>query len=252
MVAAWRSGKAAVRSRSIEVLDFGGATTYTRCLDIAPDPLPGGIMASSPAARLLVPILLHALAAGAAAQEPYLAGKSGEWITAAAVLAAPEALRDGAEVRAWTDDSHLVTLRPGNNSIVCLGPRPGVEGFAVACYHESLEAFMERGRELLRQGVEGRERDELRWQDIRDGTLDMPAAAMVYNLRLPDTDFDPATVDPATGARLHALYIRDATAEATGLPARPTDGAWLMFAGTPSAHVMFFMPPRAADEDGGS
>lgn len=198
-------------------------------------------MSRSPA---VLAACLIGLASGAAAgQEHPIGGKSMEWVIAATVLAAPEALRDGAEVRAWTDDGHLTTLREGSNGIICLGPRPDAEGFAVACYHDSLEPFMERGRELLRQGVEGRERDEVRWSEIRDGTLDMPAAAMVYNLRLPDDDFDPATTDPATGQRLHALYMRDATSESTGVPARPGDGPWLMFDGTPSAHLMISIPP---------
>jgi hypothetical protein len=186
-------------------------------------------------------------AAPAAGQDPYLAGHTADWVIAAAPLAAPEPLRADAEVRAWTGDGHLVTLREGSNELICLGPRPGAEGFAVACYHASLEPFMERGRELLRQGVEGRERDGVRWREIADGTLPMPAAAMVYNLRFPDASFDPATADPATGRRLHSLYMRDATAEATGLPARPGDGPWLMFEGTPSAHLMISIPPRPAD-----
>jgi hypothetical protein len=208
-------------------------------------------MTRSPAPLLFIPVLVLAATDTGSAQEPYLAGHTADWLVAAAPLAAPEPLRDGAEVRAWTEDGHLVTLREGSNAIICLGPRPGEDGFAVACYHDSLEPFMERGRELLRDGVEGRERDEVRWREIREGVLPMPAAAMVYNLRLPDADFDPAAADPATGRRLHALYMRDATAEALGIPARPADGPWLMFDGTPSAHVMISIPPRPAEPEGG-
>jgi hypothetical protein len=204
-------------------------------------------MTRSYAALLIVPLLIHGATTTTSAQEPYLAGHTADWLIAAAPLAAPEPLREGAEVRAWTHDGHLVTLREGANAIICLGPRPGDEGFAVACYHQSLEPFMERGRELLRHGVEGPARDEVRWREIRDGVLAMPAAAMVYNLRLPDADFDPATTDPATGRRLHALYMRDITPEETGLPARPGEGPWLMFPGTPSAHVMISLPPRPPD-----
>jgi hypothetical protein len=200
-------------------------------------------------ALFVVGLSVVTLASTATGQEPFLAGHTADWLIAAAPLAAPAPLRDGAEVRAWTDDGHLVTLREGSNAIICLGPRPGDEGFPVACYHRSLEPFMERGRELLRLGVEGRERDEVRWREISDGVLAMPAAAMVYNLRLPDADFDPATVDPATGRRLHALYMRDATPEDTGLPGRPGDGPWLMFPGTPSAHVMISLPVREPEPD---
>jgi hypothetical protein len=205
---------------------------------------------------LAVPVLVLVVAAGlvavhaesAAAQQPYLAGQTSEWVIAAAPLAAPAPLREGAEVRAWTEDGQLVVLRPGTNGLVCLGPRPGAEGFMVACYHDSLEPFMARGRALLREGVEGRERDEIRWREIDEGSLAMPAAAMVYNLGLPSADFDPATVDPATGRRLHALYLRGARAEELGVPARPTEGLpWLMFDGTPSAHLMISIPPRAPE-----
>lgn len=173
-----------------------------------------------------------------AADEAVLNGKTAEWLVASAVLAAPLALRDEAEVRAWTADDRLVTLRPGTNGLICLADRPGDDRFAAACYHEGLEPFMERGRELSRQGVEGMARQEMRWAEIQDGTLPMPAAGMVYNLSFPSEDFDPATTDPATGGRLHAIYMSGATAESTGLPTTPGDGPWLMFPGTPSAHVM--------------
>lgn len=173
------------------------------------------------------------------------AAKSAEWLIASAVLAAPAELRADAEVRGWTpagDD--LVVLRPGTNDIICLADRPDLEGFAAACYHAALEPFMERGRALRRQGIDGGRNNETRWSEIRAGTLPMPVAAMVYNLRLPDTDFDPATIDPATGSRLHALYIRDATPESTGLPVQPGDAPWLMLPGTPSAHVMIVLPTK--------
>lgn len=173
------------------------------------------------------------------------AAKSAEWLIASAVLAAPAELRADAEVRGWTpagDD--LVILRPGTNDIICLADRPDLEGFAAACYHDTLEPFMERGRELRRQGIDGGRNNETRWSEIRAGTLPMPVAAMVYNLRLPDTDFDPATTDPAIGSRLHSLYIRDATPESTGLPVQPGDAPWLMLPGTPSAHVMIVLPTK--------
>lgn len=190
--------------------------------------------------------LMLFLAAGpVVAQQATSGADRTAWQIASAVLAAPQPLRDGAEVRAWTPDDALVVLRPGTNDLICLADRPDGESFNAACYHASLEPFMERGRALRRQGVDGAARDETRWAEIAAGTLPMPAMAMVYNLRLPSEDFDPATVDPATGNRLHALYIRDATAASTGLPAQPGDGPWLMAAGTPSAHVMISLPPKA-------
>jgi hypothetical protein len=194
-------------------------------------------------AAYLVGGLLAGGARPAAAQHELL-DRSPEWLIASAVLAAPAPLREGAEIRAWTAAEDLVLLRAGTNGIICLAGRPDASGFAAACYHASLEPFMERGRELRRQGIEGARRDEMRWKEIEDGTLPMPAMAMVYNLRFPTADFDPGTVDPATGSRLHAIYLPGATAESTGLSALPSDEPWLMLPGTPSAHVMITLPRK--------
>jgi hypothetical protein len=178
------------------------------------------------------------------APEPADTARSVEWLIASAVLAAPEPLRAGAEVRGWQPDGSLRTLREGSNGIICLADRPEGARFSVACYHDSLEPFMARGRQLTAQGINGPERDAMRWREIEAGTLHMPDAAMVYNLSFPSKDFDPATTNPATGARLYSLYLRGATPETLGLPAQPGADPWLMHPGTPSAHVMIGLPPR--------
>lgn len=195
------------------------------------------------AATALAALLILAGPRPGLAQRPP-APDNTDWLIASAVLAAPAPLRDGAEVRGWTDDGKLVTLRPGTNAIICLADRPDTDGFAAACYHAGLEPFMARGRELTRQGVQGARRNEIRWEEIEAGTLPMPDVAMVYNLRFPSKDFDPATTDPATGSRLHALYIPGATTESTGVSALPSDEPWLMLPGTPSAHVMISLPRK--------
>lgn len=179
-------------------------------------------------------------------------GRTMDWMIESAALAAPEGLREEAEVRAWTDDGDLAVLREGTNDIICLADRPEEPGFHAACYHASLEPFMERGRELNREGVPAAARNQVRWDEIEAGTLPMPVAGAVYNLGFADADFDPAEIDPATGSRLHAIYVSGATAESTGLPATPVDGPWLMLAGTPSAHVMISLPTRSAEDPGGT
>ncbi|CAN5809517.1 hypothetical protein BH23GEM9_BH23GEM9_37610 [soil metagenome] len=198
-------------------------------------------------AALLQCLAVTVTCVAATAQTPVTQGKPAEWQIASAVLALPEPLRAHAEVRGWSGDA-LVTLRTGTNGIICLADRTEQEGFAAACYHDSLEPFMERGRELTRQGVAGAERDETRWHEIEAGTLPMPAMAMVYNLRHSTDDFDPATFDPATAARLHAFYIRGATPESTGVSALPSAEPWLMSPGTPTAHIMIAIPARPAVE----
>lgn len=201
------------------------------------------------AAAILV--LAPATAAPQQAAGVNLGDKSPDWLVASAALAAPASYRDGAEVRAWTDGDHLVTLRAGTNDMICIADRPGDGQFRAACYHASLEPFMESGRALARQGLEGMERQRARWAEIEAGRVSMPAAAMVYNLGFETEDFDPHTMDPATGSRLHVVYMRDATAESTGLPTSGGDGPWLMFPGSPSAHVMISLPPRPEAPGGG-
>lgn len=216
---------------------FSRRSILSRSVERVGRPLPAALLAG--AALLAAPGTTSAQSG-----DVVLEGKTVEWLVASAALAAPAELREGAEVRGWTADDHLVTLREGSNGIICLADRPGDGHFSAACYHEGLEPFMERGRELRREGVAGGDRNERRWAEIEAGELSMPVAAMVYNLGFPDEEFDPATTDPATGGRLHALYIRNATSEATGLPTRPGPEPWLMFPGTPSAHVMIAVPAR--------
>lgn len=180
-----------------------------------------------------------------------LNGKTVEWLVETAVLAAPASLRAGAEVRGWTAEDRLVPLREGSNGLICLADRPGDGELGVACYHDSLEPFMERGRELRRAGLEGMERQEARWREIEAGEIAMPAAAMVYNLGHDSEDIDPATFDPTAAHRLHVIYMTGATGESTGITTQPGDGPWLMFPGTPSAHVMIGISPEEGRDGGG-
>jgi len=123
--------------------------------------------------------------------------------------------------------------------MTCLASDPKVERFHVACYHKVLEPFMARGRELRAQGVTGPEVDSVRFREVRSGKLKLPEGpAALYSLT--GTAYDPATTT-ATGARpLFVLYIPNGTAESTGLSAKPSQTSpWIMFPGTPKAHIMF-------------
>lgn len=176
---------------------------------------------------------------------------SREWLVSGAVLPLPPDMRDGAEVRVRTGTPDLRTIREGSNNMICLADEPG-GGFHAACYHESLEPFMRRGRELSAQGLEGMERQRARWEDVEAGEVPVPnRPTMVYNLNFESEAIDPDTVDWREGGRLHATYIPYATPEQTGLttesnPVEP----WLMFPGTPSAHIMMMIPPRAVGGEG--
>jgi hypothetical protein len=158
---------------------------------------------------------------------------------AAAVLPLPADLRASATVMGYAPDGKFVTLREGTGAMICLASNPKGDGFHVACYHRALEPFMARGRELRAEGVTGPQVDTVRFREARSGKLTLPKEpALLYSLT--GGSFDPAT-GMVTGARpLFVVYIPYATSESTGLSARAIRGApWIMFPGTPKAHIMF-------------
>ena len=165
---------------------------------------------------------------------------------AGALAAAPEDRREGAAVLGYAPDGGLVTLREGSNEIVCLADRPGDDRFHVACYHRSLEPYMQRGRELRAAGVESAESFRIRHEEADSGRLEMPEEpAALYNLGGPASIFDPATGEVTGGSWVWVVYTPWATEESTGLPTTPlAPGApWIMRPGTASSHIMI-VPPR--------
>lgn len=160
---------------------------------------------------------------------------------AEAVLAAPPSLREEATVLGYDGAGLLTTLRQGEGPLVCLADDPAEAGFHVACYHESLDPFMARGRELRRSGVEGERVDSVRLAEVRDGVLPMPDhPAALYNLDADAPPANPAAGPPENARRLHVLYLPNATPEQVGLSTdHAWGGPWMGSSGTAKAHVMF-------------
>lgn len=158
----------------------------------------------------------------------------------AALSAAPEDLRDGARVIGRDAQGRLTDLRAGRNEIVCLADDPDAEGFSVACYHESLDPFMSRGRALRAEGHPQGVVDSIRAAEVESGRLPMPEApATLYVRSGPEGSFDPATGSLEGASLRWVVYVPYATSESTGLSTRPARGApWLMFPGTYRAHIM--------------
>lgn len=164
---------------------------------------------------------------------------------AAAVQAAPEDRRAGATVLGYDGTGALVTLRSGTNDIVCLADDPKDATFSVACYHKDLEPFMARGRDLLAKGIKSKEREETRWKEIESGAIKMPREPRTLHV-LSGSGFDVAAGTIADAYLRWVIYTPFATPETTGLPIKPVPGGpWLMFPGTPTAHIMI-SPPRPA------
>jgi hypothetical protein len=167
---------------------------------------------------------------------------------AGALHAAPAGERDGATVLGFAADGSVTTLREGSNTLVCLADDPNREDWSAACYHESLEPFMARGRQLRAEGVtDSGELAQQRWAEADAGTLAMPEEpAMLYVLT--GDGYDAATDVVSNPFVRWVIYTPWATAESTGLSAQPTaPGApWLMFPGTAGAHIMI-TPPAGGD-----
>jgi hypothetical protein len=158
-----------------------------------------------------------------------------------ALLAAPMEKRDSCAVYGYTADTQMTLLRKGTNELICLADDPAVPGFSVACYVKELEPFMQRGRELRKQGIKDQQLFDEREKEVKEGALQMPkqpAALYVYSAK--DADFDHATGEIKNGYLRSVIYIPYATAASTGLPEKPSaDGMpWIMHAGTHGAHIM--------------
>lgn len=168
---------------------------------------------------------------------------SAEVQIAAAVLAAPPELRDGAAVLGYNPEGKLVPLREGQNELICLASDPNKKTFSVACYHRDLEPFMARGRELLAQGVTGPKRNEVRFKEIEGGKLSMSREPRTLYV-LTGTSFDAGTRKVQDEYLRWVIYVPFATPQSTGLSTKPSEGApWLMSPGTAGAHIMI-NPPR--------
>ena len=181
--------------------------------------------------------LMVAGAVVAPAQTPTI--PSAENQIAAAILPLPADARANATVLGYTADGKLNTLRKGTGTMTCLADDPKEERFHVACYHDSMEPFMARGRDLRASGVTGTQVDSVRFREAKAGSLKLPThPASLYSLT--GGTFDPAT-KTAPGARwLYVVYIPYATSATTGLSDKPHENApWIMFPGTPKAHIMF-------------
>jgi hypothetical protein len=163
---------------------------------------------------------------------------------AAALLAAPPDLRDGAAVLGYNAQGELVKLREGKNELICITNDPGKTTFSVACYHRDLDPYMARGRELLAQKVSGQKRNEIRWKEVADGKLSMPREARTLYV-LTGTTYDPSTGKVTDAYQRWVIYLPFATPESTGLSTKASDSApWLMFPGTPGAHIMIDPPKK--------
>lgn len=164
----------------------------------------------------------------------------------AAVMAAPEDMRDGAAVYGFTTKGKLTLLREGTNNLICQSDDPMREGFQCVCYHKDLEPFMARGRELKAAGKTNLEIFDIREAEAKAGALKMPDQPTTLHLLEGKQGHFDADSGKVVGANYrYVVYIPWATAESTGLPTQPIvpGGPWIMDPGTHRAHIMISVPP---------
>ena len=159
-----------------------------------------------------------------------------------AVLAAPEHQRESATILGFNNKGEIVQLKEGTNEIVCLADDPNKDGFSVAAYHNSLEPFMTRGRELKKQGLNAKEVFDQRELDVKEGSLEMPDKATLY---VTTGDLNTETGEVENLYTRYVIYIPYATEETTGMPLKPIGpgSPWIMDPGTHRAHIMI-NPPK--------
>ena len=149
-----------------------------------------------------------------------------------ALAAAPAQMRDGAMVIKWKADHTYETLRPGTNRLVCYDQsgEPSEQPYSVQCTSVgNLERVAQNKK--FEMETDPKKRQAALEAAEKDGTRVKPEFGSVfYTLSGKD----------ATATRLHTtVAVPGATAASLGLPDNNKQGgAWIMAAGTTTAHIM--------------
>ena len=176
------------------------------------------------------------VAAGSASAQPMSTADQ----IASAILALPAEMQADAGVLGYRNGTKLEQLRPAKNSMLCLADDPSDDEIHVSCYHVGMEPFMARGRALREGGTKGTAVDSVRFAEVKAGKIKMPKdPATLYQIFAPKGSFTGGKFTTG-GRRLTVVYIPYATEASTGLSSKSSATApWLMFPGTPKAHIMF-------------
>ncbi len=150
-----------------------------------------------------------------------------------ALTAAPAALRDQATVIKWKPDFTYDTLRKGTNGLVCYdrSGMPLQQPFAVQC--TSLGNLPREAQNLKAEATGDRAKSEAMLKGMEaDGTRAKPEFGSVW-YHVSGADRDHVSPHEVT------IAVPGATQASIGLPEqRRENGAWIMNAGTSTAHIM--------------
>ena len=150
-----------------------------------------------------------------------------------ALLAAPRPAREGAAVIKWKADYTYDTLKPGTNRIVCYDQSglPTEQPFSVQCTSVGNLERVAQNKKFEAQQTDRAARQAALDAAEKDGTRVKPEFGSVF--------YTLSGADQAS-ARLHTtIAVPGATAASLGLPDNSkAGGAWIMNAGTSTAHIM--------------
>ena len=150
-----------------------------------------------------------------------------------ALLPLPEGLRNQTTVIKWKADFTYDTLRKGTNGLVCYdrSGMPQQQPFAVQC--TSAGNLPREAQNLKAESTGDRAKSEAMLEEMeQNGTRAKPEFGSIW-YHLSGADRDHLSAHEVT------IAVPGATQASLGLPEqRRENGAWIMNAGTSTAHIM--------------
>lgn len=182
---------------------------------------------------------------------------SKDYQIAAAELALPSPLRDGATVMGFVGDldGDMTELRSGDNGITCRvrsGGRDEMKNrLGVFCSPDALQPLRERRNALRESGIERDEREAILKAEIADGSLEVPTMAVGYAFRGGKDSYGAdLEAAKAQGHTWQLIFAPFATGEQLGLPSeREGSMPWVMGGDRSGAHIMVLGDPNAEVDD---
>ncbi len=149
-----------------------------------------------------------------------------------ALMAAPPNARETASVIKWKDDGTYDTLKQGTSNIVCYDQsgQPTEQPFAVQCTSKGNLDRVKQNK-MFEKEADREKRNAAIAAAEKDGTRVKPEYGSVW--------WNMSGADQATARQHMTVAVPGATTTSTGLPDNSKmGGAYLMAAGTSSAHIM--------------
>ena len=145
-----------------------------------------------------------------------------------AMAAGPAAISNDATIVEIGADGKVTVLRPGNNGWICMPGHPGMEGHDAMCFDPAARQWL---TDLLAHKPKP--------TNTKPGVLYMLSGGTDWSSTDPWAHGGTPIPEPPHWALLWPFDPKE-----TGLPDTPqSTGTWIMYAGTPYAHLMVNQQP---------